>query len=95
MADENTEETNNELSCMPNYIKENNVMLMDPNSTTSDLIQIIIERFNPNTSFYIVDIGRILRRVKLWHELFPTIDPFYAVKCNGSKKFANYLVYWE
>ena len=67
---------NNELSFLPNFIKEHNVMLADPNSTTS---------------FYIVDIGRIMRRVKLWRELFPLIDPFYAVKCNSSKEICKLL----
>jgi ornithine decarboxylase len=84
------QEENNE-AFLPNFIKENNVMLVDPESTTSDLIQNIIEKYNPDGSFYIIDIGRIMRRVKLWKELFPLVDPFYAVKCNSSKVICKLL----
>lgn len=78
-------------SFLPNFIKENDVMLLDSTSTTEELIQNIIEKYNPDTSFYLIDIGRIIRRVKLWRELFPLIDPFYAVKCNSSKVICKLL----
>ena len=78
-------------SFLPNFIKENNVMLVESTSTTSDLIQNIIEKYNPDGSFYIIDIGRIIRRVKLWKEIFPLVDPFYAVKCNSSKLICKLL----
>ncbi len=86
---ESDEQTNE--SFLPNFIKENNVMLVNPLSTASDLIKNIIEKYNPDCSFYIIDIGRITRRVKLWKELFPLIDPFYAVKCNSSKVVCKLL----
>lgn len=73
-----------------NFIKENDVMLVDK-SSTSDLIQTIIEKYNPDGSFYIIDFGRIYKRVKLWKELFPMIDPFYAVKCNSNKIVCEFL----
>jgi len=87
---EQSEEEQNE-SFLPNFIKENNVMLIESSSTTSDLIQSIIEKYNPDGSFYIIDIGRIIRRVKLWKELFPLVEPFYAVKCNSSKVICKLL----
>jgi ornithine decarboxylase len=89
MEPQNENEESNE-SFLPNFIKENNVMLVK-SSTTSDLIQNIIEKYNPDGSFYIIDIGRITRRVKLWKELFPLVDPFYAVKCNSSKVICKLL----
>jgi ornithine decarboxylase len=85
-----TEEQQNE-SFLPNFIKENNVMLVNQLSTTSDLIQHIMEKYNPDGTFYIIDFGRITRRVKLWRELFPLIDPFYAVKCNSNKIVCKFL----
>ena len=84
MEQQNDSEEQNE-SFLPTFIKENDVILVDSSSTTSDLIQNIIEKYNPEGSFYIIDIGRIIRRVKLWKELFPLVDPFYAVKCNSNK----------
>ncbi len=76
---------------LPTFIKENDVILVEQSSTTSDLIQNIIEKYNPDSSFYIIDIGRIIKRVKLWKELFPLVDPFYAVKCNSNKVICKLL----
>lgn len=90
MEQQNDSEEQNE-SFLPTFIKENDVMLVDSSSTTSDLIQNIIEKYNPEGSFYIIDIGRIIRRVKLWKELFPLVDPFYAVKCNSNKVICKLL----
>ena len=96
MEPQNDSEEQNESqdmrgSFLPTFIKENDVMLLKPSSTTSDFIQNIIEKYNPDGSFYIIDIGRIIRRVKLWRELFPLVDPFYAVKCNSSKVICKLL----
>ena len=90
-SEEDQQNTQNKESFLPTFIKENDVMLVDSSSTTSDLIQNIIEKYNPEGSFYIIDIGRILRRVKLWKDLFPLIDPFYAVKCNSNKVICKLL----
>ena len=32
--------------------------------------------------FYIVDLGDICRKVKLWRLKLPRVEPFYAIKCN-------------
>lgn len=90
MEQQSEEEPQNK-DFLPTFIKENDVMLVDTLSTTSDLIQNIIEKYNPEGSFYIIDIGRIIRRVKLWKELFPFVDPFYAVKCNSNKVICKLL----
>jgi ornithine decarboxylase len=33
-------------------------------------------------AFYIVDLGCILKKFEQWYKCFPTVKPFYAVKCN-------------
>jgi ornithine decarboxylase len=91
MEQQSEEDLQNKESFLPTFIKENDVMLVESTSTTSDLIQNIIEKYNPEGSFYIIDIKRILRRVKLWKELFPLVDPFYAVKCNSNKVICKLL----
>jgi len=72
----------NEESFLPNFIKEHNVMLCDKNATTSDLIQLVIEKYGPTSAFYIINIGEVIRRVQLWKKLFPTVESCYAVKAN-------------
>ncbi len=87
------EELNEEsFSFLPNFIKDNNVIIVDKkNTSTSDLIQIIIEKHGPSGAFYVVDIGKILHRVQLWKRLFPGIEPFYAVKSNPSPVMCELL----
>ncbi|CAM9716060.1 unnamed protein product [Chrysoparadoxa australica] len=35
-------------------------------------------------AFFAVDLGCILQKYQRWHECFPRVKPFYAVKCNSS-----------
>jgi ornithine decarboxylase len=83
--DENSiDKDHDELSFLPNLIKEHNVILANKNATTPDLIQIVIEKYGPSSAFYICNLGNILRRVQLWKKLFPKITAYYAVKSNPS-----------
>ncbi|XP_077547545.1 ornithine decarboxylase-like [Haemaphysalis longicornis] len=40
---------------------------------------------NPDNDqpFFVVDVGDIVYKVKLWKLKMPRVEPFYAVKCNG------------
>lgn len=87
--DDQVEET---LSFLPTFINDHNVTIIDKkNPTTSDFIQTIIEKYGPPGAFYIVNIGDILRRIKLWKKLFPTIEAHYAVKSNCSPVICTLL----
>ncbi|CAN8002040.1 unnamed protein product, partial [Ixodes hexagonus] len=33
--------------------------------------------------FFVVDVGDIVYKIKLWKLKIPRVEPFYAVKCNG------------
>jgi ornithine decarboxylase len=90
---ENEEIINNgTFSFLPNFIKDHSVTIIDKkNPIQSDLIQVIIEKYGPSGAFYIVNIGDILRRLQLWRKLFPTIEPFYAVKSNCSSVICELL----
>ncbi len=65
------------------FLKENNVLIQKNHCDSSKLIDILLET-NPLTdsSFYIINLGSIIRRYNLWKELFPDIEPRYAVKAN-------------
>lgn len=42
-----------------------------------------IERTGTDESFWIVDVGDVIRKYILWYELMPRIDPDFAFKsCN-------------
>jgi ornithine decarboxylase len=73
-----------EISGLSKLLQENGVMILGKHEkyTEYDVINMILEEHNQNASFYIVDLGEIVRRYKQWTKLLPSVKPFYAVKCN-------------
>lgn len=57
-----------------------------------DVIKNIIENRASLNSFFLIDIGAIFRRYKLWMRHMPRVKMFYAVKCNPDKMLLNTLV---
>jgi hypothetical protein len=59
-----------------------------------DLNQLIhnhIEKSGTDESFFIVDVGDVIRKFILWCDLFPRIDPDFAFKCNNHPSVAGTL----
>lgn len=51
-----------------------------------DLDQLIHEHITAtgtDESFFIADVGDIIRKFILWNKLMPRIDPDFAFKCNN------------
>lgn len=73
-----------EISGLSKLIQKNNVQLFGNHEkyTSYDIINEILEEHNQNSSFYIIDLGEIIRRYKKWTQLLPNIKPYYAIKCN-------------
>ena len=82
-----------EYSELSLFLKENNVLLPSKNKDLDiyEMIQQIFETNNPTTAFYIINLGEIIRQYKLWLELFPYIEPRYAVKCNPNNVICQLL----
>lgn len=52
-----------------------------------DVDQIIkdhIKATGTDESFFVADIGDIIRKFILWYKLMPRIDPDFAFKCNDN-----------
>lgn len=84
----------NEYSELSLFLKDNNVLIPDAKNKDLDvyeMIQLILEKNNPTTAFYIINLGEIIRQLKLWRELFPYIEPKYAVKCNPNPVICQLL----
>lgn len=84
----------NEYSELSLFLKDNNVLVPDTKNKDLDvyeIIQLILEKNNPTTAFYIINLGEIIRQLKLWKEVFPYIDPKYAVKCNPNPVICQLL----
>ncbi|KAK8385278.1 hypothetical protein O3P69_012246 [Scylla paramamosain] len=51
--------------------------------TVMDVIREKTEELEQEDPFYILDVGDIVEKVKLWKMKLPRVKPFYAVKCNN------------
>jgi ornithine decarboxylase len=82
-----------EYSELSLFLKENNVIIpsKDKDLDIYEMIEQVFELNNPTTAFYIINLGEIIRQFKLWKELFPYIEPRYAVKCNPNKVICQLL----
>jgi len=81
-----------EYSELSLFLKDNNVVI--PESQDLDIyniIELIFEKNSPSTAFYIINLGDIIHQLKFWRELFPYIEPRYAVKCNPNKVICQLL----
>lgn len=59
-----------------------------------DIIHDFIQNTSSLNSFFLMDIGQIFRRYKLWKKLLPRVEIFYAVKCNPDKILLKTLSYF-
>jgi ornithine decarboxylase len=82
-----------EYSELSLFLKENNVIIpsKDKDLDIYEMIEQVFELNNPTTAFYIINLGEIIRQFKLWKELFPYIQPCYAVKCNPNQVICQLL----
>lgn len=80
-----------EYSELSLFLQEHNVLVPEKDLDTYEMIESVFERNNPSTAFYIINLGEIIRQYKLWRELFPYIEPRYAVKCNPNKVICQLL----
>ena len=74
-------------------INEHNIPMFDDEEYIMiDVVKSIIESRASLNSFFLIDIGAIFRRYKLWMMYMPKVKIFYAVKCNPDKLIINTLV---
>lgn len=51
----------------------------------------IIGKNPEKTSFYLVDLGKIIEMYSQWRRFLPSVKPYYAIKCNPNKKIIDTL----
>lgn len=74
-------------------INEHNIRMYDDvEYTMTDVIKSSIESRASLNSFFLLDIGAIFRKYKLWMRHLPNVKIFYAIKCNSDKLLLNTLV---
>ncbi|KAK8735220.1 hypothetical protein OTU49_005567 [Cherax quadricarinatus] len=50
--------------------------------TIMDIIKELARDPGQEDPFYVLDVGDIVQKIKVWKLKMPRVDPFYAVKCN-------------
>eukprot|EP01134_Creolimax_fragrantissima_P006005 CFRG6005T1 len=52
-------------------------------ATKAMVLNDLVDKAYPdNDPTYLIDVGEVVRKHRLWKELLPTVEPFYAMKCN-------------
>lgn len=49
---------------------------------TLDIINYFLESHQSDQPFFIVNLKEVIKKINLWREYLPNVEPFYAVKCN-------------
>lgn len=57
--------------------------VVDPMDGDVRMVHTITSNPDNDQPFFVVDVGDIVYKVKLWKLKLPRVEPFYAVKCNG------------
>ena len=56
-----------------------------------EVLQNLFRTQKPEDTFYVYELGILERAYKEWTRVFPTIRPFYAVKCNPDPRIVETL----
>lgn len=61
------------------------------NFNLEEKIRECIEAIGIDDSFFVADVGVLVKKFLLWNKLFPRVDPFYAIKSNNLDVVASTL----
>lgn len=75
-------------------INENDIKMFDDcEYTVTSIVKKIIENTSSLNSFFLIDIGAVIRRFKLWMMNMPNVHMYYAVKCNPDRMILSTLLH--
>jgi ornithine decarboxylase len=75
-----------QASCLSTRITKNAVAVAavaTHMSSTHDALKQLATSSVNNEPFFLLDIGDVYRKHRVWESALPRVDPFYAVKCNS------------
>lgn len=59
--------------------------------TVMDVIKELAEEPGREDPFYVLDVGDVVQKIKVWRLKMPRVKPFYAVKCNDDQTVLEIL----
>uniref|UniRef100_A0A1B6GPX0 ornithine decarboxylase n=1 Tax=Cuerna arida TaxID=1464854 RepID=A0A1B6GPX0_9HEMI len=68
---------------IPNSDKTVHIFNQNSSSVWS-VLHDVIDSYLQEEPFFVFDIGELVNSFNVWKQLFPRVEPFYAVKCNDS-----------
>jgi ornithine decarboxylase len=72
-------------------LEKYNIKLYSDDYSTCDIINDFLINNQNEQPFYIIDVGEIIKAYDKWIKCFPTIKPYYAVKCNPNPVILHVL----
>eukprot|EP01147_Barroeca_monosierra_P000508 gene508-3834_t len=55
------------------------------------MADLVMNNSTDGTAFFLTDLGDVYRKFVAWQQQLPSIEPFYAVKCNGDHMILRLL----
>ena len=78
---ENTYTTSEIIPEISSLISSKKIQILDKTDSL-DIINHFLETHQSDQPFFIVNLKEVIKKINLWREKLPTVEPFYAVKCN-------------
>jgi len=78
---ENTYTTSEIIPEISSLISSKKIQIIDKTDGL-DIINHFLETHQSDQPFFIVNLKEVIKKINLWRERLPTVEPFYAVKCN-------------
>ena len=78
---ENTYTTSEIIPEISSLISSKKIQIIDKTDGL-DIINHFLETHQSDQPFFIVNLKEVIKKINLWRENLPTVEPFYAVKCN-------------
>lgn len=76
------EADNDASSSLQSISQKYQVKLVAREADICDIINDFLEKNASEEAFYIIDIEEVIERYNKWCRLLPSVEPYYAVKCN-------------
>jgi diaminopimelate decarboxylase len=78
---ENTYTTSEIIPEISSLISSKKIQIIDKTDSL-DIINHFLETHQSDQPFFIVNLKEVIKKINLWREKLPLVEPFYAVKCN-------------
>lgn len=84
-------ERNGDIPEIVTFLHDYDIKTIKEDDSIDEIISTILEKSNPDSAFYIVDISSVISQYQRWIKELPNIRPYYAIKCNPNNSIIKLL----